>query len=194
MKRLSRSPLGSERGSATVEFAFSSIIFIFLAFATVEYGMIFNERIAVTQLAREGASLASRNLTNNGNMLALLASTQGALGLQGNPQKYQIFLAQINGATALGNPPVCAVNATGTLAHPDIVAPDPGAQCGLPNNLYNLLQWQGPPINAPGVNQFTVLKVYYQHTSLTPVGGISPTLGGAGIGNTNLLLQSQAIF
>jgi len=194
MKRSSQSFLGSERGSATIEFAFSSILFIFLAFATVEYGSVMSEQHAVTALAREGASLASRNLTANGNMMAMLESTQGALGLNGNPGKYAIFLAQINGATALGNDPVCVVTTSnGTLTHPDISAPDPGAQCDLPDNLYDFLKWN-TGLNAPGVNQFTVLKVYYQHTSLTPVGGISPTLGGGGIGNTDLLLQSRAIF
>lgn len=193
MSRSSQHYLWSERGSATIEFAISSIIFIFLAFATVEYGMIYNERLAVTSLAREGASLASRNLTTNGNIMAMLTSTEGTLGLNNNPQKYSIFLAQVNGATALGNNPVCTVTATGTLSHPDISPPDPGAQCDLPNNLYNLLQWN-TGINAPGINQFTVLKVYYQHTPLTPIGGISPFLGGPGHQDPGFLLLSRAIF
>lgn len=193
MTRSLRSPLWSERGSATIEFAFSSIIFMFLAFAVVEYGMIYNERIAVTSLAREGASLASRQLATDANVLAMLASTQGTLGLNGNPERYSIFLAQINGALNANANPVCNVNAIGTLIHTDIAAPDPGAQCDLPDNLYNLLQWNGG-VNAPGVNQFTVLKVYYQHTSLTPVGGMSSVLGGSGSGNTDLLLMSRAIF
>lgn len=193
MIRSSQHGLYSERGSATLEFAFSSILFIFLAFATVEYGMIYSERMAVTSLAREGASLASRQLATNGNILAMLTSTQGTLGLKDNPGKYSIFLAQVNGATANGNDPVCAVAATGTLTHSDIAAPAPGAQCDLPDNLYNLLQWN-TDINAPGINQFTVLKVYYQHTPLTPIGGISPVLGGSGSLNSAPLLMSRAIF
>ena len=185
--------LWSERGSASVEFAFSSILFIFLAFAVVEYGSIFSQRMAVTQLAREGASLASRQLTTNGNTLAMLESTDGSLGLRGNPEKYRIFLAQIDGATALGNAPICTVTAVGTLTHGDIVAPDPGAQCALPNNLWAHLQWN-VAANAPGVSQFTLMRIYYQHASLTPVGGLMPYLGASAHGNTDLLLASQAIF
>ncbi len=183
----------SERGSATIEFAVSSVIFIFLAFAIVEYGLLFSERMAVTSLAREGASLASRELTTNGNILAMMASTEGALGLRGNPEKYSIHLAQINGATALGNSPQCTVTSTGDLTHPDISVPDTGAQCDLPDNLYSRLEWNVAQ-NGPGVAQFTVVKVYYQHESVTPVGGLSPMLGGTGSGNTNLLLSSRAIF
>lgn len=192
MNRSSRN-LWSERGSASIEFAVSSVLFIFLTFAVVEYGSIFSQRLAVTQLAREGASLASRQLTTNGNILAMMTSTEGALGLNGHPEKYQIFLAQINAATALGNAPQCTVTPVGTLVHADISAPDPGAQCDLPANLYALLQWNVVD-DVPGVSQFTLMRVYYQHESLTPVGGMSPVLGGGSHGNTDLLLASQAIF
>ncbi len=186
--------LWSERGSATIEFAVTFVVFMFLTFAVVEYGSIFSQRLAVTQLAREGASLASRQLTTNGNTLAMLASTEGALGLKGHPERYQIHLAQINAATALGNAPQCIVTPpVGTLTHADITAPDPGAQCDLPNNLYNLLQWNVAD-NVPGVSQFTVLRVYFQHTSLTPVGVLAPVLQGGLHGDTDLLLASQAIF
>jgi len=193
MNWYSKNPLRSERGSATIEFAVSSILFIFLAFATVEYGVLYSQRHAVTTLAREGASLASRNLTTNGNMMAMLESTEGALGLNGHPEKYSIHLAQINGAVAAGTAPACTVTSSGTLSHADITVPTPATNCDLPANLYAYLQWDAG-LGAAAVNQFTVLKVYYQHTPLTPVGGMSPFLGGPGHQNTTLLLASRAIF
>lgn len=190
-----RSLLWSAQGSATIEFAVSSIIFMFLAFATVEYGMLYSERMAVTSLAREGASLASRNLATDGNVLAMLASTEGSLGLKGHPEKYAIFLAQINGSTGLGLDPVCTVTTpVGILSNADVIPLDPATQCDLPNNLYNYLKWQTGAINGPGVNQFTVLKVYYEHNPLTPIGGMSPFLGGPGHQNATLTLSSRAIF
>ncbi len=189
----SKNQLGSERGSATIEFAVSSILFMFLAFATVEYGVLYSERLAVTQLAREGASLASRNLTTNANMMNMLESTGGTLDLNGHPEKYSIHLAQVNGAVAAGNPPVCNVTSAGTLSHPDIHIPAPATNCDLPQNLYDYLEWDAA-LGAAAVNQFTVLKVYYQHNPLTPVGGMTPFLGGPGHQNTSLLLASRAIF
>lgn len=168
---------------------------MFLAFAAVEYGTLYSERMAVTTLAREGASLASRNLANNGNIMAMIDSTQGSLNLPANPGKYEIYLAQINGSTGAGNPPVCVLtqSGVGTLNHPDMTMPDVTGQCDLPNNLYAYLQWD-TDLGAAAVNQFTVLKVYYQHTPMTPIGGLSPFLGGPGHQTVNLLLGSTAIF
>lgn len=185
--------LWSERGTASIEFAASSVLFMFLAFAVVEYGSIFSQRMAVTQLAREGASLASRQLTTNGNTLAMLASTDGALGLRGNPTKYKIYLAQIDGAISSTSDPQCTLTEVGTLTHGDISAPDTGAKCDLPDNLWAHLEWNTTD-DVPGVSQFTVVKVYFQHASLTPVGGLAPMIGGNAHGNTDLLLASQAIF
>lgn len=42
----------NERGTASIELAFSLMIFLFVAFGIVEYGSIINERNALTQLAR----------------------------------------------------------------------------------------------------------------------------------------------
>jgi Flp pilus assembly protein TadG len=69
----------NELGAATIERASSIMIFLLVAFGIVEYGTIINERNTLTQLAREGASLASRNLTTSANMMDLLASTDNAL-------------------------------------------------------------------------------------------------------------------
>ncbi len=193
MNRFIQNHVQSEQGSATLEFAFSAVLIIFLAFATIEYGMVFSEQQAVTTLAREGASLASRQIATNANVLAMMASTDGTLELLGNPQRYRIYLAQINGATTVGNVPTCTVVEAGTLTHGGIVAPDPATQCDLPNNLFNLLQWNVAQA-AAGVNQFTVVKVYYQHRPLTPLAGLSASFHGPVHGDTDHLLSSQAIF
>ena len=185
--------ISSDRGSATIEFAFSISLFLFLAFGVVEYGSIFNERNAVTNLAREGASLASRQLTTQANMLDLLESTQGALDLPSKPNQYKIYLAVINGGPNAANPdPTCVVQERGGLANGDVVAPAQPT-CDLPANLYDYLKYD-PILGASAVNQFTVVKVYYQHQSITPVGGMSASLGGAAIGSNQVTMSSRAIF
>ena len=176
MKPSKRFHLLSERGSATVEFAISSVLFMFLTFAIVEYGSIFSQRMAVTQLAREGGSLASRQIMTPPNTLAMLASTDGSLDLRSDPSRYRIYLAQIDAATAPGNAPQCNVNEVGTLTHADVHSPAADPNCNLPANLWAFLQWNAVD-NVPGVSQFTVLRVYYQHTSMTPVGGLSAVFG-----------------
>ena len=186
-------PLSSEDGIAAMEAAFAIVLFIFLGFGVIEFGSMFNERIAVTSLAREGASLASRNLTTNQNMLDLLESTDGALDLPNKPTKYKIFLAQINGGPNALNPdPTCVVTERGGLTAPEVQAPTQ-PNCDLPNNLYNYLKYDAS-LNAPAVSQFTVVKVYYQHTPLTPLGNLSGTVGGTAHGSKDLTMSSTAIF
>ena len=194
MNLSSENHLLSERGTATLEFAFTSILFMFLTFATIEYGVMFSERHAITALAREGASLASRNITTDANMIDLLESTEGTLELNGHPEKYAIFLAQITGSTGPGVAPSCtATPQAGTLTHGNISPLTTANKCGLPDNLYAYLEWD-TAIGAAGVSQFTVLDVHYQHVPVTPLGGTSPFLGGPGHQDTALLLSSRAIF
>jgi len=141
MNQSPRSLLWSAEGSDTIEFAVSSVFFMFMAFVVVEYGVLFSSRTAVTSLAREGASLASRNITTNGNIMSMLASMDGTFGLKNHLKKYAIFLAQINGSVGLGQTPVCTVTTQGTLSHTDIHPPSPSSQCDLPNNLSDYLKW-----------------------------------------------------
>ena len=123
MRKIIRRNYNNERGSAVVELSFSLILFLFVAFGVVEFGSMLNERNALTQLAREGASLASRNLTTQANMLALLQSTDNALDFSDQSQ-YAIFVAQVTAGNS-GNPtPVCNVVQQGSLSN-GVTAPAP---------------------------------------------------------------------
>ena len=102
--RVQSHPCRNQHGSGAVEAAVSVMLFLFIAFGVIEYGALINERNALTQLAREGASLASRNLTTDQNMLDLLDSTDNALDFKKQPNKYRIFLAQIDAGEDAANP------------------------------------------------------------------------------------------
>ncbi len=180
----------NERGSTPVELAFSVMIFLFAAFGIVEYGSIINERNALTQLAREGASLASRNLTTSQNMMDLLASTDNALDFKNNPSKYHIYLAQIMAGDNVNNNPSCTVVDRGGLGTG--VEPPAQPNCDLPPNLYDYLVWV--PGTGATVEQFTVVKVYYQHDPITPVGGLSAQWWGGSSTSGSLTMSSTAIF
>ena len=179
----------NERGSTILELSISLMLFLFMAFGVIEYGSILNERNALTQVAREGASLASRNLTADANMLDMMESTDNALDMNGNPSKYRIFLAQITAGTA-GNPnPACAITERGTLSN-GVQAPAL-PNCDLTPDLMNFVTYDAGLGTAP-VGQFTVVKVYYQHDPITPFGNLSWFGGGSGNGPT--VMMSRAIF
>lgn len=182
----------NERGTASVELAFSLMIFLFVAFGIVEFGSIINERNALTQLAREGASLASRNLTTSANMMNLLGSTNNALDFANQPSKYHIYLAQITAGTVANNNPTCAVVEQGGF-NGSGVTPPALPNCDLPQNLYDYLVYV--PGTGATVQQFTVVKVYYEHDPITPIGALATQFGwgGGSLGNS-VTLASQAIF
>ena len=175
-----------ERGSTILELSVSLMLFLFMAFGIIEYGSILNERNALTQLAREGASMASRNLTSDQNMLDLLESTDNALDMANNPSKYRIFLATITAGTAADNAPTCAIVERGGLNNGVQVPALPN--CDLDANLMGYVTYNG----VAQVGQFTVVKVYYQHDPITPFGNLD--WFGGGNGNAPTVMMSRAIF
>ena len=182
----------NERGTASIELAFSLMIFLFVAFGIVEYGSIINERNALTQLAREGASLASRNLTTSQNMMDLLGSTDNALNFKNHPSKYHIYLAQITAGNVVNNNPACAVVEQGGFNGSGVAAPAL-PNCDLPQNLYDYLVYV--PGTGATVQQFTVVKVYYEHDPITPVGALSARFGWGGLStSSSITMSSTAIF
>jgi len=190
MSQHTRQLCHNERGSTILELSISLMLFLFMAFGVIEYGSILNERNSLTQLAREGASLASRNLTSDQNMLDLLESTDNALDMTNDPSKYRIFLAQITAGTA-GNPtPTCALTQRGGLASGGVEAPV-APNCDLDANLTNYVTYD-PGLGTAPVAQFTVVKVYYQHDPITPFGNLDWFGGGNGNGST--VMMSRAIF
>lgn len=190
MPRNTFQPCRNERGATILELSVSLMLFLFMAFGIVEYGSLINERNALTQLAREGASLASRNLTTQQNIMDLLENTENALDFANHPNKYRIFVAQINAGDA-GNPdPNCNLTDRGGLTN-GVMAPQQ-PNCDLPGNLVNYLTYDAALGTAP-VEQFTVVKVYYEHDPITPFGNLS-WFGTNATGKGPTVMFSEAIF
>lgn len=183
-------PCQNERGSTILELSISLMLFLFMAFGVIEYGSILNERNSLTQIAREGASLASRNLTSNQNMLDMLESTDNALDMANNPAKYRIYLAQISAGTAANPAPTCALAERGGLNN-GVQAPA-APNCDLDANLMNYVTYD-PALGTAPVGQFTVVKVYYEHDPVTPFGNLN-WFGGGNNGNAPTVMMSRAIF
>jgi hypothetical protein len=182
----------NEQGATLIELSISLILFLFMAFGVIEYGSLLNERNAVTQLAREGASLASRGLQADANILDLLEDAENSLKLEDDPTKYRIFLAQITGGDAANNAPTCVVLNRGGLSN-DVVAPVP-PNCDLPPTLVNYVTYQpGPGGGATALGGFTVVKVYYEHQPLTPFGSLD-WFGNNTTGDDGTVMSSMAIY
>ncbi len=176
---MKRPILQSNQGVVALEFLMMFLIFSVLAFGVVEFGARIHERNMITHLAREGASLYSRDIDTATAVVAIIKDASYSLDFENKPTDYALFVAR---ATA-GNPPVCvSTGGGGTLAEPEVVAPDTATNCGLTPALLAYLQQDGAGIAQ--MQQFSVVRIYYKHTPLTPLAGLldNDLFGGGGGG------------
>ena len=188
--------LRSQKGIATVEFSLLAIILILVVFGIVEFGSVIHAQAVVTNVAREGGSIASRDLltsqdeNNKSNLLNLLEASSWPLNFESEPSKFKLFIAMVQAGTAGNNNPSCTgtIQQSGQLNGPEVVLPANGNQCGLTDTFWNLLTFNANLGTAP-LNQMTVVTVYYQHDPLTPLANFLTTGG-----NGKRVISSKAVF
>jgi hypothetical protein len=165
-----------EKGIATLELALILPILCVLAFAVIDFGSLVQARLVVTNVSREGGSLASRDFLINQaaidpakiakDLLIMLQSSGSPLDLQ---TWGRIFVTQIKaGATqALPNPTIEFQNNSGSLA----VSSGIGSgltYLGLSQTLYNRLRFN-PSHQTSDISGLTVVEVFYKYRPITPL-------------------------
>lgn len=197
---MERNLLRSQKGVAAVEFSFVAIILLLVVFGIIEFGSLIQAQAVVTNVAREGGSIASRDIltsqdeSNKSNLLNLLEASSWPLNFGANPSKFKIFIARVQAGTAgtaEDNAPSCTdetIQQSGQLNGPTVYEPENGNQCGLTNTFWGLLTFN-PVIGTAPLNQMTVVTVYYQHDPLTPLANFLTT-GGDG----TMVIRSKAVF
>ncbi len=192
---MERNLLRSQKGVAAVEFSFVAIILILVVFGIIEFGSVIQAQAVVTNVAREGGSIASRDLLTSqdedekSNLLNLLEASSWPLNFESDPSKFKIFIARVQAGTAEDIDPSCAgtVQESGQLNGSEVAEPTQDNKCGLTEEFWNLLTYD-EDFGAP-LNQTTVVTVYYQHDPLTPLANFLTT-GGDG----TMVISSKAVF
>ena len=184
--------LRSQKGLATVEFSVIATIALLMAFIIVDFGALIQAQAVVTNVTREGGSLASRDLKTGDDLMNLLQSGSAPLHFQSNLDQFKIFIVKVNAAEDGESSPSCAkdaaavangyFNESGNLEdsnpefqgqHVTNPVDDPSGRCGLPQELWDLLQYNDDPqVMASAVPQFTMVKVFWVHQPMTPLEGI----------------------
>ena len=200
----------SEKGMATVEFSVLVSMALLMVFVIVDFGTLIQAQAVVTNITREGGSLASRDLKNGPVLLDLLADSSKPLDFKDNPQQYKIYLAKVDAGQSEASPdPVCTFQESGSLVGVNVLPPTASSTCDLPQNLYDLLKFDEVTQVSP-ISQFTVVKVYYIHKPMTPMEAIFKASGKSvmnfdyydelgnvgdddGINDT-ILISSKAVF
>jgi Flp pilus assembly protein TadG len=192
-KRRGAEGLG-RRGIALIEFALILPLLLIIALAVIDFGRLIQTRLVVTNLAREGGSLASRQPTPDAALVTMLQASGIPLNLAG--PNGRIYIARIKAGTGTGAaaPPTLTLQLTGgTLARGSTI----GAgltRLGLSTTLYNHLVYNAAN-QTSDLSEITVVEVYYKYRPITPL----PAFMLRDVllrddGNTGLIVQSKSIF
>jgi hypothetical protein len=188
-KTASRIP-GGARGIAILEFAILLPIIVIMAFGVFEFGFLIQSRLVISNVSREGGSIASRQTTIDPALINMLLATGKPLDLGGAYGKVIVTRITAGQTAAAPNPTITTQLSGGGLTMNSGIAGD-NVNLGLPGNLYNHLVFNRDH-GTSDISEITVVEVYYRYRTITPLprflsGVILPD-------GKSLVMGSKAIF
>jgi Flp pilus assembly protein TadG len=179
------------RGTALIEFALILPILIILLLVTVDFGRLIQARLIISNVSREGGSIAARQTTLDSSLTTVLKESGKPLNLIGADGR--IYITRIDAGTSAGsaNPTITTQISRGTLARNSSIAAG-NANLGLTAAIYNHLKFKTANATSD-IAEVTVVEVFYKYRPITPFprgfGGamIVPDAGG-------MIVWSRAIF
>jgi Flp pilus assembly protein TadG len=181
------------RGVALIEFAISLPVLIIMAFGIIDFGRLIQARIIVSNLAREGGSIASRDGTIDGgdaNLITMIQSSGRPLNLTGGDGKVIITRLEAGKSASSTNPTVSAQLSGGSLSVGSAVGAGK-TNLGLSNALYNHLVFKTAN-SASDISEITIVEVIYKYRPVTPLSNFVPDLLTSD--NGGLIIRSKSIF
>jgi len=180
-----------KKGVAAVEMALILPLMIIMVFVVIDFGRLIQARLVVTNLAREGGNLASRDIQPANSLITMLQAGASPLDLVANGR---IYIWRINAGTSAQNPDpfidlTVSVNGGGLSVSSSIGAGQ--ANLGLTPQLYNHLEYNDSNKTAD-ISDVTVVEVFYRYTPITPISKFAPGLFTDIGGST--IISSKAVF
>ena len=192
--RLTRKPFvgrNGRRGVALIEFALILPILIILFLVTVDFGRLIQARLIISNVSREGGSLASRQTTVDTSLTTVLKESGKPLDLIGNYGKIIITRVKAGQSAAAPNPTIATQFSRGTLARNSTIAAG-NANLGLVASIYNHLLFKSANATSD-IAEVTVVEVFYKYRPITPF----PRGFGGGMflpDTDGMIIWSRAIF
>jgi len=187
----SRSRYLGQRGIAAVELALILPLMIIMAFVIIDFGRLIQARLVVTNLAREGGSLASRDIQSAGNLIAMLQAGASPLNLSSDGRIY-IWKIRAGATKKSPNPFIdLTVSASegGLSVASSIGSGKPNLGLSVP--LYDHLEYDDSPgKKTADISEVTIVEVFYKYTPVTPISKFVPGLFTGG----NQIISSKAVF
>jgi Flp pilus assembly protein TadG len=180
-----------ERGASLLELALLLPLLVVLAFGVIDLGRLIHARLVVTNVSREGGSLASRDIQVGDALITMLQSSATPFDLRNQGRIHVIKikagetrfdpLPYIDSRVSRGSYTAASSSISGN------VNDTPG---GLSSTLMNHLTFRISN-NTSDISEISIVEVFYHYRPITPlpnfVLGLFPTDGG-------ILIGSRAIF
>ena len=180
-----------ERGASAVELALLLPLILVIVFGVIEIGQFITARFIIINVAREGASLASRDIQSAADLIGLMQNAATPLDLA---DQGRIYVTKILAGQTSSNPSP-AVDATrsafaGALDVPSSVS---GSNFGLTAAVYGHLVFDDSPSQMTAdIAEVTVVDVFYLYTPITPLSNFIPGLMTSDGGGR--IMHSRAVF
>jgi hypothetical protein len=185
---------------ALIEFALVLPLLIVMGLAIIDIGRLIQVRLIITNLAREGGSLGSRQSILDPNLIGLLQSSANPpMDMSG--ANGRIYVTRIHAGTgpAPNNLPTITTQISGgSLAWNSGIGAGV-TRLGLSQRLYNhqvyRVQATVPPQSAPDITEITVVEVYSKYRPITPLPNFMlKDVLLRDVNHTGMVVSSKAIF
>ncbi len=181
----------NQRGVAALEMALILPVMLVLAFVIVDFGRLIQARLVVTNLSREGASLASRDELQPAQLIQMLQSGASPINLASDGR---IYIWRIRAGQTQADPFPFIDQAFsgngGALAVASTIGSGQ-ANLGLTSNLYNHLEFDTGQKSAD-IGDVAVVEVFYRYSAITPISKFVPGLFTSAGGSS--IISSRAVF
>ncbi|MGD0230348.1 MAG: TadE/TadG family type IV pilus assembly protein [Syntrophorhabdales bacterium] len=181
---------GRERGTSLIEFCIVVPILATMLFAVVDIGRLVSARLIITNVSREGANLASRDLKSGNDLITYLQDSSSPIDLVNNGK---IYVTYINAGTSAKSPDP-TIDTTDSTSGGNLnvaSAIKAGAtDLGLTPAIYNHLVFNTTN-QVADIMGVTVVEVYYTYTPITPIAQFIPGILNNG---TSSIIASTATY
>lgn len=185
----SRGRARTERGIALLELAIVLPVLALFIFGIIDFGRLIQARLIITNVSREGGSLASREIKVGADLGVLLQSSASPLDM-GAWGKIYVSRIKCGVSDAEPDPVIDSHDSCGNLAVASVIgAGQP--RLGLSPAMYNHLVYNNDNRTAD-LSELTVVEVYYKYRPITPLPAFAQNvLLGGGDG---FVFGSRAVF
>jgi hypothetical protein len=183
--------LSDNQGASLIELALLLPILVVLAFGVIDFGRLIHARLVVTNVSREGGSLACRDLKSPADLISMLQSSATPFDLKNQGRIYVIKIKAGYDATTHVLPYIAIKNYDGSYnvssSITGSVGDPPG---GLSSALYDHLRYKTAN-KTSDISEINVVEVFYRYTPITPLPNFIQNLV---LPTGGILIGSKAVF